>query len=99
MRTVVMFGEGDEHVLVDADLAVEVEAPLLVGVEVVQIEVDSEDGLPVQRRFGGRPRGLSVEFSAAAPEWAAMCRDELGPSASASWGSGGRRTTRLFWRR
>jgi hypothetical protein len=52
-----MFGKGDEHVLVDADLAEEVEVPLLVGVEVVQIEVDLGDGLPDRRRFGGRQQG------------------------------------------
>ncbi|GGV50447.1 hypothetical protein GCM10010293_61460 [Streptomyces griseoflavus] len=31
VRTVVVFGKGDEHVLMDGDLAIEVEIPLLVG--------------------------------------------------------------------
>jgi hypothetical protein len=61
VRAVVVFGEGNEHVLVDGDLAVEVKVFLLVGVEVVQVEVDLGDGLPVRRRSVGDNKSLSVK--------------------------------------
>ncbi|WP_193097204.1 hypothetical protein [Streptomyces sp. C8S0] len=48
-----VLGERGKHVPADADLAIEVEENLFVGVEVVQVEINNGEGLSDGRRFGG----------------------------------------------
>lgn len=79
----------------DSDLAVKVEVPLLVGVEVVQLEVNLGMGFGTGVGSVGDNKSLSVEFSAASPEWRAMPPGGLGSSVYASWECGGRRAVRL----
>ncbi|MFE4331452.1 hypothetical protein ACFRQM_19090 [Streptomyces sp. NPDC056831] len=82
----VVHSERDEHVLAHRDLTVERERHLLVGVELVQVEVDFRHAPLGGRRCGGGQRGpFCWEISAAVLGRTAMPRAGLPSWALGVW--------------